>query len=670
MRKTAFFICPFLIPAAAQQPAFEEVLAKVAVYAIGDNEKPLAEMHRLVAQGSAAPAAVKQMEQSFIKALEGQSSLAGKEQICRHLMLIGSVASVPALTKMLDSTETADMARYALERIPGAAVDQALRDVFPKATGKVKVGILNTLGRRRDVGSVATLRGLLQDSDPTVTAAAAAAMGLIADPAAAAALASARLKTSGALRIEVDEAYLQCAEQMVQKGDKKGAFAAFKELSAAPEPQTIRIAALRGLAVSGGNDAVPLLTAAMKASEPKIQGQAIRQLSTIPGAGVTTAMGQALAGLGELAKIQVLTALADRGDRAALPYFVGAAKGAAQPVRAAALLELGKIGDASAIPLLAETAARNVNTIEARDLAELRTGGLPNERQMGPPGGLTEVDAARESLYRLRGADIDKAILAAISSADPRVKVELIAATSERGIKAATGTLLKFTTDSDREVRRASLRALRNTAAPPDVPVLLALLGGTRSAERPEVVRVLSSALRRSDTASVDPVLSAYQSASDADLRGSLLSVLAQVGRDESLPVLRSALKDSNPEIRRGGIRALSDWPNTTPMADLVEIAKSDPNAAFQVLALQGYIRLIGLPDGRLPAETVKMLSEAMSLAKRPDEKKTVLSMLQGINTAEALAIAEAAAKDHEVAEEAKMAAERIRQRLAPRRRP
>jgi hypothetical protein len=178
---------------------------------------------------------------------------------------------------------------------------------------------------------------------------------------------------------------------------------------------------------------------------------------------------------------------------------------------------------------------------------------------------------------------------------------------------------------------------------------------------------VLSSALRRSDSASVEPVLSAYKSATDAELRGSLLSVLGQVGRNQSLLVLRSALKDSSPEIRRGAIRALSDWPNTTPMNDLAEIASNDPNASFQVLALQGYIRLIGLPDGRPPAETVKMLSEAMSLAKRPDEKRTVLSMLQGINTREALAIAEAAAKDPHVADEAKMAADRIRQRLAPR---
>jgi hypothetical protein len=164
--------------------------------------------------------------------------------------------------------------------------------------------------------------------------------------------------------------------------------------------------------------------------------------------------------------------------------------------------------------------------------------------------------------------------------------------------------------------------------------------------------------------------MAAYGSTSDADLRGSLLSVLAQVGKDESLPVLRGALKDANPEIRRGAVRALSDWPNTTPMPDLLEIARSDPNPAFQVLSLQGYIRLAGLPENRTPAETVRLFSEAMSLAKRAEEKRSVLAALQGIVSPEALALAEEASQDPAVAEEAKVAADRIRQRLAPRRRP
>ena len=145
MRKTAFFISSIMglalcLPAAAQQVAadFEEVLAKVASYEIGHSEQPLAEMDRMVAAGSLSPERVKQMEQAFLKALEATTSLAGKDQLCRRLMLVGSAAAVPTLAKMLSSAETADMARYALERIPGAAVNQALREMLAKTSGTVK----------------------------------------------------------------------------------------------------------------------------------------------------------------------------------------------------------------------------------------------------------------------------------------------------------------------------------------------------------------------------------------------------------------------------------------------------------------------------------------------------------------------------------------------------
>jgi hypothetical protein len=160
--------------------------------------------------------------------------------------------------------------------------------------------------------------------------------------------------------------------------------------------------------------------------------------------------------------------------------------------------------------------------------------------------------------------------------------------------------------------------------------------------------------------------MSAYRSTSDVELRGALLTVLAQTGRDESLPVLRTALKDSGADIRRGAILALSEWPTAVPAPDLLDAARNDPSQNLQILSLRGYIRLIGLPDDRPQAETVRLLSEAMGLAKQADEKKAVLALVARINSPQALALAEAAMNDAEVAAEAKLAADRIRQRLRP----
>lgn len=672
MKKTTILCSLALaIPAWAERAAtFEETLAKVAAYEVGDSQIPLADLDRLVGAASSSPEQVKRMEQAFLKALAGGATLAGKDQICRHLRIVGSAASVPALAGMLGSDETADMARYALERIPGEAVNQALRAMLAKTSGRVKVGIVNTLGRRRDAAAVAALGGLIPGEDAAVAAAAAAALGEIASPAAAAALAAARPRASGALRTEIGEASLRCAEQMAEAGDRKGAFAIFQELNAPSEPVMVRVGALRGLAGSGGREAVPALRAAMKAGEPKIQAQAIRQLSALPGAEVTAALSQALAGMDTVGKVRVLAALADRGDQGALPALLSAVKDQAEPVRVAALLGLGKLGDASVVLLLAETAAQGAGAAAqsaAPEAGAVRTGGLPNEKQIPPDPAITGPTAARESLARLRGAEINRAVIAGITAADPKVKIELIQAASARGLSAATETLIRTAADPNGEVRRAALRALRDTSEPSHLPALIDLLAKSQAApDRADAVRAISSALRRSETASLGPVMSAYRSASDPGLRGSLLTVLGQTGRDESLPVLRGALNEDNAELRRGAILALSEWPNATPMPDLLAIARSDPNPVFQALSLRGVVRLIGLGENRPPAETVRMLAEAMSLARQAEVKKAILSQVQQINSKEALSLAEEAMNDPEVAAEAKLAADRIRQRLSP----
>ena len=61
----------------------------------------------------------------------------------------------------LTPSKTSDMARYTLERIPGSTADMALQKALPKTSGKVKVSIINTLGRRGDTNSVSSLGSLI-----------------------------------------------------------------------------------------------------------------------------------------------------------------------------------------------------------------------------------------------------------------------------------------------------------------------------------------------------------------------------------------------------------------------------------------------------------------------------------------------------------------------------
>jgi hypothetical protein len=155
-------------------------------------------------------------------------------------------------------------------------------------------------------------------------------------------------------------------------------------------------------------------------------------------------------------------------------------------------------------------------------------------------------------------------------------------------------------------------------------------------------------------------VLAAYQKTSAVPARLSLLEVMGQTASEQSLPVLRSALKDSSPEIARGAILALTDWADAAPMPDLLAIAKSDSSPALQVLALRGYLKLVALPSQRSDAESARLLAEAMNLAKQPAEKRQVLAILSNYPCKETLDIAQASLSDEAVAKEAKAAADKI----------
>ncbi len=73
---------------------------------------------------------------------------AARDFACRMLALIGSAASVPVLAPLLEGAKTSDVARYALENIPGAEVDAALQAALPKLSGPARDGLAGTIAAR------------------------------------------------------------------------------------------------------------------------------------------------------------------------------------------------------------------------------------------------------------------------------------------------------------------------------------------------------------------------------------------------------------------------------------------------------------------------------------------------------------------------------------------
>jgi HEAT repeat protein len=223
-------------------------------------------------------------------------------------------------------------------------------------------------------------------------------------------------------------------------------------------------------------------------------------------------------------------------------------------------------------------------------------------------------------------------------------------------------TLLKTAQDSDRKVRLESFKALKTISGEKDLPALVdALIGVQHEADRREAEKTVAAVAHTIDEknrrAEVRRIAgSVLPSVKDVKIRCSLLRVLGKIGDDSAVPTLRTALKDTDAQVKDAAIRALSEWPTAVPLPDLLKIAQTSDNKIHHVLALRGFVRLIGLGSGRSAKETIGMYKQAMSQASSAGEKKLVLSGLANMKTFAALQMAAGYLEDEALQQEAKAA--------------
>ncbi len=617
-----------------------KTLPKVVQYDYGMSREPLTLVADLLLQAQSDPGTAREAEKQLLASLQSRPTNSGRDFLCRQLSLIGTDQSVPVLESMLVSPDTSNVARYALERIPGPAANGALRKHLSDAAEAEKIGLINSLGNRRDAEALPALEGLAKSSSPAVAIAAVSALGKIAGMTSLTILDRIRTSASGAVQQAALDAYLLCIDSLLKEGKKSQAADQYRLLTVPGQPVAARLAALRGYAAADPGQAVALLTANLEKEEAAIQAESIRLLAAIPEADPTQRLLQSYPGLPSRQKAVVLTMLSGSKDAAVREKMTAALKDESADVRMAAMSGLIQSGDAACVRPLAEIAART-----------------SNEEQV----------AARQSLARLRNPEVNSAISNAIAGAEPKVKVELLRAMGERGAEGAVHNVLQLAKEGESQVRREALRVARDLAGPAEFPELLSLLVSSQTSTlRTETERALSGILRRYPDVKIDTLLAALKQQSDPEIRASLITVLADTNNAAAMGVLKEALKDSNAEVKRAAILGLSTWNDPALPAEMLAVARQANVPAHKVLALRGLVNTMGrTASKRKPAESVKMLNQALALASQPEEKKTLIGALPRYASKDALKTAQSQLKDKSVAEEAQLAVNSIKQQLA-----
>lgn len=554
-----------------------------------------------------------------------------KYSACRRLAVIGGAEVVGPLAAMLGDEKLSHMIRYALEPNPSPAVDDAFRGALGKLKGRQLVGVVNSIGVRRDAKAVAALAGLLKGSDSAVACAAAGSLGRIATPEAAAALAAARSTvTAEPLRAAVIDGSLDVAGQWARAGKTADAVKIYEQLRGSQWPRHARVGALVGL-LAAKPDAAALVVETLAGKDPVLRAAAIARVPSLKGDGVTARLAGQLPKLPADCQAPLIAALADRGDPAAMPAITKACSSESADVRLAAIRALGKVGDVTCVDLLCKAVA---------------------------DGKGAESQAAADSLRLLRGDGVDAALMRAVKAAEPAPRAVLIEVLSDRKADGVTPILMAAAGDTDAGVQVAALKALGRVAAPGDLPAIVELLVSASSdAARAEAQRavVLVSRKVADKSGQADAVLAALTAAKSDQARIALLKAAGEVGGSKAFQAVKAALGDKDPGVNDAAVRALAAWTDAQAIDALLALVDTAKDKVHRVLALRGAAGLLASAE-RPAKRKLEIYTGLLAKADRTEDKKLILAGLGGLDDPGALKVVEGLLAEPGVKGEAELA--------------
>jgi HEAT repeat protein len=558
--------------------------------------------------------AATETERQLISVLESTAPSAEKAITCKRLVVHGTKDAVPALSALLPDKELSSWARIALEAIPDPAADAALREAIGKVQGRLLIGVINSIGVRRDANAVESLAQRLGDADAEVASAAAVALGRIGNAAATTILEQALATAPEAVRGAVAEGCVYCAEQLLAADNRTAAASLYDKVRAAQVAKTRILEATRGAILARGAEGIPLLVEQLESADKSLFALGLSTARELTGDNVTTALVGQMQKVAPERQALLLLALADRGDVSALPAVLQAAKTGPAALRVAAIGVVPRLGDVSCVQTLLE--------ISAGDEPDL-------------------VQAAKDALQALPGENIDADLAKRLAQAEGKVRLALIVIVGERRIAAAVPALLQAVDDADAQVRSAALTALGSTVTAQELSILITrVVKPLKPADTDAAKKALLTAcVRMPDREACAKELVGAMSQAPMAAKVTFIEILGAMGGPQALGALSAAAKEGNPEMKETSSRLLGEWMTADAGPVLLDVAKTVREDKYKIRALRGYIRVAKQLAAR-GDERVDMCRKALEVCQRDDEKMLVLEVLELNPTAQGLPLA------------------------------
>lgn len=545
-------------------------------------------------------------EGALVAILQGNGPKEDKALACKRLAIVGTDKAVGALAALIPDAELCSWARIPLEAIPGQAASDALREAMGNVSGNILVGVINSIGVRRDVEAIPALTVRLGDADTEVAAAAAVALGNMGNGTVADILRAAVGHASMPVRSAIAEGCVLCAEQLIAAGQAEEAVELYSAVLQAEVPKIRRLEATRGLILAKGSGGLPLLVEQLHSTDKAFYALGLTTARELAGNAVTEGLAAELLKLPPDRQAMLIQAIADRTDSAVMPAVLRAATDGPTHVRLMALQSLPKVGDGTCVAPLLDAAAKSDPAV---------------------------VQAVKEGLATIAGDDVNAILTSRLAQATGPMRQMLIELAGLRRIHAATPAIFAAMEKGDPQTFAAGITALGSTVEQQDLPKLIGYVFGkstgkveTPSADALDALR--AACVRMPDLDACADQLTMVMKGANTRTKCSVVEILGAMGGSQALRAVADAAKEKNPELQDTASRLLGEWMTVDAAPMLLDLAKTSSETKYHVRALRGFLRIARqfvLPD----EQRVAMCRDALAVAKRNEEKELVLEVLE-----------------------------------------
>ena len=365
-----------------------------------------------------------------------------------------------------------------------------------------------------------------------------------------------------------------------------------------------------GKAVAADGSAADMITALVANDDAEFRAVALDGIRHgSKGEAATVRFAGMLSQLAPPRQVELIRALSDRGDKAAVPAItVLVLQSPEAAVRAAAIAALGTIGSGTEVGLL-------LKSLAAAD---------------------PEKAAAYQALVRLRGDDAVKQLIEAAQFGPPAVRPMVIDILAARRARAALEVLATLSSDAEPAVRLAALRACGAMGGVAQVkPMIAGLLKTAAGGERQEAERAIVAVCTKNRGAeeSAKVFLDAFKT-SPGEQQEQLLPTLGGIGGPAALAIVDELIASGDTAKRQLGLKAITRWPDATVAPRLINLVGKAADASERDMLVGTLIRIAPLPDNKLnDAQKLDLVRKTLALCQKDDDRARLIERANAIRT-------------------------------------